>query len=257
MNSSIRVHHLYSYTYRNQRPRKLPFHQHPFWQLEIIREGSVTFFDDSGKRTIRSGKSLLIPGGCRHSFAYPERQVRWTTCKFEVSAVDNPGESLVLPEEPLAGAIIKALTACVDQHSVNRATTVFNNLTVALLELLSEQLRPDENPENPFLSRIEAEINGPWGSVFSVRRLAARLGYDPGYLSVKFRQATGHTLKEHIDHLRAARAVEFLEYSSLTVSEIAEVLEFPEVYSFSRFFKRCMGVSPLAWRKHRRPGPRS
>lgn len=253
MISSLNTKHLYSYTYRNQRARRLPFHQHPFWQLEIIREGPVTFLTDSGRHTLPGGKAILIPGGCRHSFSYPKGEVCWTSCKFEVTGAENPGQALFIPDTPLPAAIIHALSAFVDHRSATGSTAAFKGLTSALLEFLENELNSGEMKVDPFLRRIEEELHGPWGSVFSVRGLASRLGYEPGYLSVKFKQSTGKTLKDYIDQRRADRAVEFLAYSSLTVSEIAEVLEFPEVYAFSRFFKRCKGVSPVAWRGQRRP----
>lgn len=254
---SLNTKHLYSYTYRNQRARRVPFHKHPFWQLEIIRSGPVTFLDDSGRHTLHGGKALLIPGGCRHSFAYPTGEVCWSSFKFEVEGAENPGQTLFIPHSPLSAAIIKALSVFVDHRSPDGPATVFNALASALLEFLGEEMHPGPVKMNPFLRRIEKELQGSWGSTCSVRGLAARLGYEPGYLSVKFKQATGNPLKDHIDQRRAARAVEFLEYSSLTISEIAEVLAFPEVYAFSRFFKRCKGVSPLAWRRRQRPGKNS
>ena len=253
MKAAIQVEHLYSYTYRNQRSRQLTFHKHPFWQLEVIRDGPVTYIDNSGALTIAGGQSILIPSGCSHSFAYPKGKVSWMSCKFNVSGAVHPEQTLVIPDTPLPESIVKAITAFVDERPATGSNTVFNTLAAALLECLADDRSPGEPPMDPFLRRIEKELQRPWTSVISVRALATRLDYEPGYLSVKFKQVTGQTLKDYIDQRRVARAVELLEYSSLTVSEIAETLAFPEVYAFSRFFKRCKGLSPRAWRKKRQP----
>ena len=96
---------------------------------------------------------------------------------------------------------------------------------------------------------IENRIRKARGGPLNIQTLADAMGYDPGYLAARFKQLTGRSLKAHIDAGRMDRARELLRYSMMTVSEIAEELGFPEIYSFSRFFKKHAGRSPTAWRR--------
>jgi AraC-like DNA-binding protein len=65
-------------------------------------------------------------------------------------------------------------------------------------------------------------------------------------------------LKTYLDLERAKVASRLLEYSDLNITEIAETLDFPDVFSFSRFFRRVVGMSPRPFRqsaraRHREP----
>ena len=44
-------------------------------------------------------------------------------------------------------------------------------------------------------------------------------------------------------------AEKHLQYSSMTLTEIAREMNFPSIYVFSRFYKRKTGVSPLKKRR--------
>jgi AraC-like DNA-binding protein len=64
-----------------------------------------------------------------------------------------------------------------------------------------------------------------------------------------FRTSEGTALKRYVDRERCRVAESLVMYSDLNVGEIAESLNFIDIYSFSRFFKRQTGKSPRDFRK--------
>jgi YesN/AraC family two-component response regulator len=69
------------------------------------------------------------------------------------------------------------------------------------------------------------------------------------YLSRIFKEVTGLTVHEYINMNRIKRAQELLTSSSLSISEITELIGFESVTYFERVFKKYAETSPLKYRK--------
>jgi len=94
-----------------------------------------------------------------------------------------------------------------------------------------------------------AYIKSQNGRRVTINELAEKFSYSRSHLSKIFKQEYGMSLKSYIDTLRLEKAKEMLAYSERTISEIAHELDFKDIYTFSRFFKRNTGLSPKHYRK--------
>lgn len=81
----------------------------------------------------------------------------------------------------------------------------------------------------------------------SVRQIADTLCYNYTYLSHFFTKVTGTTLQTYISQKKIERARQLLKYDEFSVTEIAERLNYESVQSFSKAFRRVMGVAPTAY----------
>ena len=84
---------------------------------------------------------------------------------------------------------------------------------------------------------------------FTLGELAARTGYTADHFARLFRAATGQSPKEFMIHHRMERARALLKDSSHTVTEIADLLGYPDLGFFSRQFKEQVGASPDSFRR--------
>ncbi len=82
----------------------------------------------------------------------------------------------------------------------------------------------------------------------SLAELAASVGYSESYLSKKFREETGQTIKEYIMHLRMEQAKLLLGSSSKAIADICEELGFGSQSYFGEQFRRLVGVTPNEYR---------
>ena len=73
--------------------------------------------------------------------------------------------------------------------------------------------------------------------------LSSHLGYSYSYLSDLFRRTTGDTLINYYTQRRLDAAAMLVREGHLSMGEIAELLKYSSVYSFSRTFKNHFGVS--------------
>ncbi|MBR6741959.1 MAG: AraC family transcriptional regulator [Clostridia bacterium] len=76
--------------------------------------------------------------------------------------------------------------------------------------------------------------------------IAEQFHYNKYYIAKKFNQAYGVSLIKYCNTLRAEYAKQKL-IDGISPSHVGELLFFPDVYSFSRFFKSQCGMSPSAY----------
>jgi AraC-like DNA-binding protein len=81
-----------------------------------------------------------------------------------------------------------------------------------------------------------------------IDELAREAGYSVDHFTRVFRQVTGRTPQAFIVDSRIDRARQLLRESSMTISQIAGVLGYRDVFFFSRQFKRKTGRPPSACR---------
>lgn len=114
-----------------------------------------------------------------------------------------------------------------------------------LLALLSERdAGTDEANERyirPALSMMESEFSNG----ITVEEVAERLHLNRSYFSTLFRTAVGKPPRAYLTALRMERAAVLLTRYGHSVSVAATSVGYPDVFSFSRAFKRYFGLSPL------------
>jgi AraC family transcriptional regulator, transcriptional activator of pobA len=83
----------------------------------------------------------------------------------------------------------------------------------------------------------------------SVKFYADELAITPKYLSGIVKETTGKTAGESIEEIVILEAKVLLQNPALAVSQIADRLHFPDSATFSKFFKKSTGLSPLAYKQ--------
>lgn len=84
--------------------------------------------------------------------------------------------------------------------------------------------------------------------------IADSLGITTTYLSKLFRQETGVTFQEFVNQVRVSRAAELLQYTDMSLSDIAIYVHFPSQSYFGRIFKRYRNITPKGYRDRYKVG---
>lgn len=83
----------------------------------------------------------------------------------------------------------------------------------------------------------------------SLSELSEAMRYHYSYLSDLFRKVTSETLLHYYRSRRLEAARLLLGEGILSVSEVAELLHYASIYTFSRSFKEAYGISPSGYRR--------
>lgn len=83
----------------------------------------------------------------------------------------------------------------------------------------------------------------------TLETLSKTLNYSAGYLSRKFKQEIGETLKEYVLNKRLEKSKILLSATNNDIQSISEKLHFCSQSYFAAVFKKKYGVTPTTWRE--------
>ncbi len=145
-----------------------------------------------------------------------------------------------------------------NQTRGTNAANIAALLLTAFIQTFFEKTKhmiPAEDSENVtiitrnLLSRFMYELRLHYKESHQVSYYAGRVFVSPKYLTQVVRRNLGMTPKEIIDRKLAVESMYLLSKSGMTIQEISNTLGFPDQSYFGRFFKRLLGLSPLAFRR--------
>jgi AraC-like DNA-binding protein len=99
-------------------------------------------------------------------------------------------------------------------------------------------------------------IDGNLFMIENLSRIAEHFHHNYSYLSKKFKETTKLTLSEYLADKKLERAKLLIKEDKLSFTEIAELLHYASLYSFSKSFKFHFGVSPREYKNsHQHSSP--
>lgn len=107
-----------------------------------------------------------------------------------------------------------------------------------------------ENKEGILLEKIKKEIqkyaytSGGKPSINLSRHLAEKLNYSYSYIATFFSSMEAKTIEQYIISLKVERAKEMILFKEITLSEIADKLNYSSVGHLSAQFKKVTGLTP-------------
>ena len=226
-------------------------HAHAFWQAEYIVSGSVEIKSGKNKLKLENDDCILIPPGCPHCFIYDNKPQSSWSIKFCADIAIQPENILVLKKSDHSMNIRHLLLAELNKHSFSgESFLVIESLTGLLVEL-ELQTRQAASAELTVIDRVKMFIDNKAGKRVTVNEVACFAGCSRNHISSVFHKEAGMKLKDFIDRQRVETARKMLQYSNLKVIEIAAIMGFSDVFSFSRFFFSNSGEYPSQFRQQK------
>ena len=104
------------------------------------------------------------------------------------------------------------------------------------------------------LLEVRTEVEQRFTEKLRLPELARRAGWSVPHLCTEFRRFFGVPIIQYGQQLRMNRAAYLLRDHNRRIGEIAVQVGYPDLYTFSRMFKRGFGVSPREFRLRRKGG---
>ncbi|MFB9277084.1 helix-turn-helix domain-containing protein [Cohnella cellulosilytica] len=124
------------------------------------------------------------------------------------------------------------------------------------LRLLADTLEEwrHKQPQSNLAEQIAAYLRLNYANPdISLDHLSDAFGLAPRVISKLFKANTGERFVDYVMSLRMTEARRLLAESELPVQAIGEQVGYPQVISFIRTFKRCVGTTPGEYRKQFSP----
>ena len=93
------------------------------------------------------------------------------------------------------------------------------------------------------ISRTEREVS----------YYAERLNVSPKYLSATIKRVTGHSVTSYIDRFTVPILKDLLNNERLSLTQIADYMNFTSLSYFSRYCTKHLGMSPSEYRQSLQP----
>ncbi len=103
--------------------------------------------------------------------------------------------------------------------------------------------------ENQYFDEAKKYIEEHMGENLTVEKIAKAIHVSKNWLYRTVKQGAGMGVSEYINSLRIIRAKELLRDTKMSVKEISDSLGFSATAYFGKVFKKCVGISPLNFRK--------
>jgi AraC family transcriptional regulator, arabinose operon regulatory protein len=126
-----------------------------------------------------------------------------------------------------------------------------NALEEVILLVGEENARSSGEIADPRVAQVVQEISRRYREPTTVAELAEHVHLSPSRLAHLFKDAVGESPIQMLLRLRLRQAARLLEYSTLSVAEIAAEVGFDSQFYFARQFREQFATSPTGYRRAR------
>ncbi|MBP1995798.1 helix-turn-helix transcriptional regulator [Paenibacillus eucommiae] len=113
------------------------------------------------------------------------------------------------------------------------------------------QWREEQSQKQYYIitEQMRKMIHEQYQTDLTMETCAEQLRYHPDYLRRVFRKGTGMSFSDYLAQHRLNVSKELLENTELTISDIAQQLNFQNSQNFIRYFKKMVGITPGQYRQ--------
>lgn len=152
--------------------------------------------------------------------------------------------------------LLQNITAEINDYE-SKDKHILRALLYEILMLLNREYRKQntswkgtEKTTNRHANSFIELVNKSFKRYHDTGYYADKLCITPNYLNEIIKRATGINAKLYIQNKLVSEAKRMLTYTSLSISEIAESLNFDSSSYFIRFFRKHTGYTPLQYRNN-------
>jgi AraC-like DNA-binding protein len=225
----------------HEKIEQMDFHQR--WVLIIALSGEGGLIIDRHSLRLKPGTAILVPPLHLHGYEKLPARLKWLYITFEW-----PGHTALSENwtgvRRLDGKARDWLARLMSHYLLaERSGTIACGLLLELLRQLSTAEATRTAAENSLLKSVQvacaASLPGE-----SLTGIARRMGMSESNLRARFRAETGLSLGKYLRESRLRRAALWLREENISITTAAERAGYPDIFTFSRAFRKVMGAPP-------------
>lgn len=260
----------------------LPTHWHDEWEFFFVVSGNCVFMLNEERIPMETGDVALVPAGAVHAaFAVERGACSYNALVFHSNLLAGPEYDVAYSSyvEPMlegrvalptkldpnvlwqadiignvyqAYDILQRMPPAYELSTKACVLSIFASLYTNCAELVSAETMPDLLDYRAERMRsLYDYIHDHCSARLTVQTLAKVVNTSPGYLCRCFKDMTGRTITEYINHYRVSQAALLIESTDKKLLEVAMDVGFNNLSYFVNQFKRYMGATPSEYRKER------
>lgn len=243
-------------------------------RLFYMYDGAASVQTNQKCYTMDKGDVLIIPSGNEYRLLTPENKAVYIALNFDYTRLnrghkkpippvvaDSFNSQLILEKaDSLNMPVFNEITYICSMkqfssrlsyivHEYSRKLLYYEDIISNILaEILWECARKQQGDidkgskeiTNIVIGYINENISRP----LSNKKIGEALGFHPNYISKLIKISTGLPLHQYLLRARVYHSIELLTEKKYSVSEIAELCGFCDIYHYSKSFKKIIGIPP-------------
>ena len=243
-------------------------HAHIDWfELTVATAGKGTVFTNGVAVPLSRGEIYLSFPWDHHAilsddkdplkfdyFAFSAEDHALSSDLFSIMEANASADRRIFRDETVA-SLVAAVTSELDGGLKHSERLIGALLTEIVIRIVRGFSRADAtgaaraDSEDTLCYRLMHYIDTHIYTMDSLEELSDFTGYNYSYISSLFHRVTSESLSSYYRHRRLETARLHIVENMLSVTQIAELLRYSSIYTFSRAFKDMYGVAPEIYRK--------
>ncbi len=249
-------------------------HRHDFYEILYLTNGSGWHIIDNERYQVTPPCIFFLSPGQAHKleFSYDiDGFIFLFTSEFYLSQQKNSNRLLEFPfffsaeqknpplllNNPADAQFLKELfsRSCYETTHSKHQTSELTRSFLDLILLTCNNLYPDQlrslhtKKGHILVKRFLCLIEENYQNNLRINDYADLLAITPNHLTQMVKQVTGKTSIELLQEKLIAEVKRLIVHTNASISEIAHIMNYPDQSYFTKFFKKCTGITPLQYRK--------
>lgn len=144
---------------------------------------------------------------------------------------------------------LKELEKEYSRKLVSYETKISHIFADILLECARRMITKNYSESNELIESILNYIHVNYSQPLTNLEIGKVFGFHPNYISAIIKNFTGLPLHKYLIHIRLEHAIIMLELGNDSIGKIAQKCGFCDIYYFSKYFKKVVGVSPMQYKR--------
>lgn len=233
----------------------------PYYYLIMVLEGEGVFIQGGQTYTLRKNDLFCLFPQVTHEYYTMEHALLRKSFfafdgKLALQLLDRIGLGPYSPHLP-NGLTADALSLMEQFFSLvsnkEKPPSDLSRLAIfhQLFDTLSESKIPHGTPASAgsWLQKAKDYLEIHYADGITIESVAEYVGIDRTHFSKAFNKAFGLSPMKFVQQLRMNEATLLMKQTDYKLAEIAQSVGYPDLFSFSKAFKKQLGVSPNTYRK--------
>jgi len=234
----------------------------PYYYLIMVVEGEGVFIQGGQTYTLRRGDLFCLFPQVTHEYFTTEKALLHKVFfafdgKHALQLLERIGLGPYRPhleggatDQALAlmELFFKKVTDKENTHSDLSRLTIFHQLFDVLS--VNGVIRGTTSHPSSWLQKAKDYLEIHYADGITIESVANYVGVDRTHLSKQFNKAFGLSPMQYIQKLRMNEAILLMKQTEYKLAEIAQSVGYPDLFSFSKAFKKHIGSAPSDYRKN-------
>lgn len=228
--------------------------------VHYVLEGNGFFVQDEVKYPVGPGEIFVIYPNHVVNYYAPDPKDPWVLCWFGFigerapELLERSGFSPTRPVQKIHPKedLLSVVKLCTDalQYPNTASDTLLQSYLYRIFYIMevsceNSAAKLTRNGQSiQIFKNAKAFIRYNYMNQISVGDIVKHLKIDRTYCWKIFRQYSGKSPQQYLMEYRIKKAAELIETSSLQLTDIAACVGIPDLYYFSRLFKKIKGIPP-------------